>query len=64
MLNTPIAAEALSDMGLYETVIEHRNTFIGLKKFDYSTLHKGTLKFIPPESAISGRKTMRLCRRK
>lgn len=50
MLNTPIAAEALADRDLYDTVIEHRKTFIGLKGFDYSTLGKATLNFIPPES--------------
>ncbi len=50
MLNTPISEQALSDRQLYETVIEHRRTFIGLKGFDYSTLGKRTLNFIPPES--------------
>lgn len=50
MLHTPIAEEALSDQNLYDTAIEHRKTFIGLKGFDYSTLSKPTLTFIPPES--------------
>ncbi len=50
MLHTSIAEEALSDQNLYNTVIEHRKTFIGLKGFDYSTLSKPTLTFIPPES--------------
>lgn len=50
MLHTPIAEEALCDQNLYDTVIEHRKTFIGLKGFDYSTLAKSTLTFIPPES--------------
>lgn len=50
MLDTPIAAEALSDTELYESVIEHRRTFIGLKGFDYSTLAKGSLNLIPPAS--------------
>lgn len=50
MLHTPIAEQALSDRELYDTVIEHRRTFIGLKGFDYSTLDKRTLNFIPPES--------------
>lgn len=53
ILKTPIAQEALSDQELYETVIEHRKTFIGLKGFDYSTLHKDTLAFIPPESVYN-----------
>ncbi len=50
MLSTPIAEEALADKDLYGTVIEHRKAFIGLKGFDYSTLGKATLNFIPPES--------------
>lgn len=31
-------------------VIDHRKRFIGLKGFDYSTLEKKTLSFIPPLS--------------
>lgn len=53
MFLTPIAEEALSDQELYETVIQHRKTFIGLKGFDYSSLHKSTLTFIPPESVYT-----------
>lgn len=50
MMQTPTADEALADDVLYETVIEHRKTFIGLKGFDYNTLHKPTLKILPPDS--------------
>lgn len=50
MLSTPIATEAISDNMLYDTVIEHRRTFIGLRGFDYSTLAKKTLNIIPPDS--------------
>lgn len=50
MLSTPVADEALGDNGLYNTVIEHRRAFIGLKSFDYNTLAKSTLNFIPPTS--------------
>lgn len=53
MLHTPIAEEALRDQELYDTVIEHRKTFIGLKGFDYPTLAKSTLTFIPPESVYN-----------
>lgn len=53
MLHTPIAEEALSDQNLYDTVIEHRKTFIGLKGIDYSTLSKPTLTFIPPKSVLN-----------
>lgn len=50
MLATPIADEALADDELYESVINHRRIFIGLKGFNYDTLHKSTLDIIPPES--------------
>lgn len=47
---TSFAQEALSDRELYDTVIEHRKTYIGLKGFNYTTLAKPSLSFIPPES--------------
>lgn len=50
MLSTPIAKEALTDNELYNSVMEHRRTFIGLRGFDYSSLAKTTLNIIPPES--------------
>ena len=50
MLSTPIAKDALLDNELYNTVIEHRRTFIGLRGFDYSTLAKETLNIIPQDS--------------
>ena len=53
MMQTTIAEEALNDSELYQTVIDHRKTFIGLRGFDYSTLAKPTLSFIPPESVYS-----------
>ena len=53
MMQTAIAEEALNDSELYQTVIDHRKTFIGLKGFDYSALAKSTLDFIPPESVYS-----------
>jgi len=53
IMQTPIAEEALSDNDLYNTVIEHRRTFIGLKGFDYNTLAKPTLKIIRPESVYA-----------
>lgn len=53
IMQTSIAAEALADNELYETVMEHRKTFIGLKSFDYNTLHKSTLSILPPESVYA-----------
>lgn len=53
IMQTPIADEALSDNELYDTVIEHRKTFIGLKGFDYDTLRKPTLSILPPDSVYA-----------
>ena len=51
MLDTPIADEALSDEKLYNSVIDHRRTFIGLKGFDYDTLLPKRLNIhLPSES--------------
>ena len=53
MMQTPIAQIALNDSELYQAVINHRKTFIGLRGFDYSSLAKPTLNFIPPESVYA-----------
>ncbi len=47
IMQTKIADEALADDNLYDSVIEHRRKFIGLKGFDYDSLRKGTLKIAP-----------------
>lgn len=47
IMQTAIADEALSDESLYESVIEHRRKFIGLKGFDYDTLRRSSLKIVP-----------------
>lgn len=47
IMQTKIADEALEDDNLYDSVIEHRRKFIGLKGFDYDSLRKGTLKIAP-----------------
>lgn len=47
ILGTPIAAEALADADLYNSVIEHRRKFIGLKGFNYDSLRKPTLRIVP-----------------
>jgi len=52
IMNTPIADEALANKVLYNSIIEHRRVFVGLKDFDYSTLAPQTIKIIPPESVI------------
>lgn len=52
IIETPIAKEALNNDELYQSVIEHRRVFIGLKGFDYSTLSKKTLNIVPPPDII------------
>lgn len=48
-----ISENALKDKDLYNSVIEHRRTFVGLKDFDYDTLAPKTIKIIPPDNIIS-----------
>lgn len=52
MMDTPIAEEALLDKALYQSVIDHRRTFIGLRGFDYDTLQPATLRIVPPENIV------------
>lgn len=52
IMDTPIAERALKDKPLYDSVIEHRRVFIGLKGFDYSTLRPQTLRIVPPADVI------------
>lgn len=51
MLDTGIADSAIADEILYQQVVEHRRKFIGLKGFDYSTLDKSTICFVPQGEA-------------
>ena len=57
MMDTPVAERALSNKDLYNSVVEHRRIFIGLKGFDYSTLATSTMNIIPPENIIDLWKT-------
>ena len=51
IMDTPIAEEALGNRDLYDSVIEHRRTFIGLKGFDYDTLQPQSIHLhLPDES--------------
>jgi len=52
ILGTPIANEALEDKELYNSVVEHRRNFIGLKDFDYATLEPQTINIVPPAEVI------------
>jgi len=53
MFDTCIAEKSLSDRGLYQSIVEHRKTFIGLKGFDYNTLAPETINIIPPDNIIA-----------
>jgi predicted nucleotidyltransferase component of viral defense system len=48
IMQSPVASKALNDTKLYESVIEHRRTFIGLKGFDYSLLRPQAICIVPP----------------
>lgn len=47
IMQSKIADEALADDSLYDSVVEHRRKFIGLKGFDYDSLRKKTLRIVP-----------------
>jgi predicted nucleotidyltransferase component of viral defense system len=53
MYDAGIAEKALEDNDLFGSIIEHRRIFIGLKGFDYNTLHPATINIIPPENVIA-----------
>jgi len=48
MMNTQVETDALSDVGLYREIVEHRRRFVGLANFNYDSLWPKTLDFIPP----------------
>ena len=48
-----IAEKALNNKELYNSIVEHRRIFVGLKDFDYDTLAPRTIKIIPPDFIIS-----------
>jgi predicted nucleotidyltransferase component of viral defense system len=52
IMDSPVAEKALEDKDLYNSVVEHRRIFIGLKGFDYNTLSPKTISIIPPENII------------
>lgn len=48
-----IVEKALNNKELYNSIVEHRRIFVGLKDFDYDTLAPRTIKIIPPDFIIS-----------
>ena len=53
MCDAGIAEKALSDKKLYQSIVEHRRVFIGLKGFDYNTLSPEKICIIPPKNVIT-----------
>jgi predicted nucleotidyltransferase component of viral defense system len=52
IMETQIAEEALQNEELYNSIVEHRRIFSGLKGFDYNTLAPKAINIIPPGSVI------------
>jgi len=52
-MDSPIAEKSLENKELYNSVVEHRRIFIGLKGFDYNTLTPRMIKIVPSENIIS-----------
>jgi hypothetical protein len=57
IMDTLVAEKALADKSLYNSVIEHRRTFIGLRDFDYATLAPKMINIVPPDNIIDLWKT-------
>ena len=53
IMQSPIIDRVFNNMELYESVIEHRRIFIGLKGFDYSSLRPQTIRIIPPDNILN-----------
>jgi len=52
LMDSQIAWNAMEDINLYKSIIEHRRKFIGLKGFDYNTLMPQSISFIPSKEVI------------
>jgi predicted nucleotidyltransferase component of viral defense system len=52
IMDTAIAEEALKNKALYNSIVEYRRIFVGLKGFDYSTLAPKTINIVPPDNII------------
>lgn len=50
--DTGIASLALSDRDLWNSIVEHRRKFIGLKGFDYDSLTPERICIVPPDAII------------
>lgn len=50
--DTDIADKALSDRNLWNSIVEHRHKFIGLKGFDYTSLSPEKICIVPPDAIL------------
>ena len=53
LIQSGIASKAMSDKGLYESIVVHRNKFSRVSGVDYNLLNPITLNPIPPQNLIS-----------
>ncbi|MGE4414755.1 MAG: nucleotidyl transferase AbiEii/AbiGii toxin family protein [Bacteroidales bacterium] len=52
MMDTKFAQEALGDIEMYNTIIQHRKDYTPIRGIDYSLHSPATINFIPPASVI------------
>jgi hypothetical protein len=52
LMDTGFARNALEDMSLYQSIVDHRSKLTAIGGIDYSTHSPGTIKFVPPEFVI------------
>jgi hypothetical protein len=57
IMDTSVAKEALANKELYNSVVEHRRIFVGLKGFDYDTLASKNINIVPSANIIDDWKT-------
>lgn len=49
---TDIADNAIANKELFNSIVEHRKNFIGLKGFDYTTMTPATINIVPPSEIM------------
>jgi hypothetical protein len=52
LMDTDFARNALEDISLYRSIVEHRNKLTAISGIDYSTHAPDTINFVPPEFVI------------
>jgi hypothetical protein len=49
-----VAAQALADAALFDSVVAHRRVFFRISWVDYATMAKGRIKLVPDDDALRG----------